>query len=429
MKIALPIITLILCVGFLISQQVSVANLKKENENLGSRITQAEHSGGSTANANGGPAHGKSGSDKRGGSSDGLPVSVAEIDLQELAETMMNAENGGGIPNFKAMFRVQSLILEASAEELENLIKKTGDLDVPDEVKRNLIGEFIGALAEHDPKKALDLAFNTAQLSVDEGRWHISGAFSKWAKKDPAGAVAWFDKENARGTFESKALSGNSHHMTQFHASAIAAIATTNPTGARDRILALPEGDRDNIFTSSQFNDLIRDDPRSFATLVRETVPEDARNRVLAEQTRNLVRGEGFDRVTKYADAIEATPAERQTIAEQAAENKFQRMGWESDTPDLEDVSELQTFLQSQNQEEAGRITGESIAQFGSSNDNFEEALGLVREVHGQNPEDDLIIGFLRSSHPSNDNEAAARDLAALIQDPTNRAEALERIK
>jgi hypothetical protein len=123
---------------------------------------------------------------------------------------MMSARSGHGVPNFKAMFRMQSLVLEATPEELESLITRAGALDVPDEVKRNLIGEFVGALAESDPKKA----------SISRSSPHTSPSIKQARSNlevlcDLRGGLSCIEQSNGLG-FEFGAESSSGVHVFQW---------------------------------------------------------------------------------------------------------------------------------------------------------------------------------------------------------------------
>ena len=426
MKIALPVITLVLCAVFLVTQQFSLSRAHEKNEDLDTRIkgaqvtqskapTQASPSG--KANR---PEHTRI--NKTTNTDNNIPDSVADIDLQSLAEMVQQAKGGGQVPNLRAMLKMQKLILEATGDELKDLIGRTAELDVSDEVKGNMLEEFVGALADHDPQAALEAAFNSEFLSFDEQSWRFGDIFSKWAKDDAGAAVAWFDREFAKGSFESKALDGGHDGLQQFQAAAIAGVLLDNPADAKARLQNISEDDRTSLLRNRRFRSLARSNPSEYATFVRDSVAdEDQQARIFTSATRELVQ-HGYDEVSSFVTQIDATPTERTAIVEQAAHRKFERMGRQTDVPSAEDVSELQGFLQANSHPDPGRVTGESIGHFGGSNDKMEQALTLVGNLHQENGDDTLILGFMEVGRRiSEDQQPQARELINRLKDSEQR--------
>ncbi len=81
MKIALPLITLVLCALFLVTQQISLSRAEEKNEDLDTRIKEVQ-----LAQSNGARQDSPSGKSSRSGphrtrkeANDNIPDSVAEI--------------------------------------------------------------------------------------------------------------------------------------------------------------------------------------------------------------------------------------------------------------------------------------------------------------------------------------------------------------
>lgn len=426
---ALPWITLAICVSFLAFQQASISSTTRSQRMLEERIAKVESSplsparDGRTASLTGSKGGGPRGAT---GSDADLPQSLAEVDLKELMEAMVRAE-GQEIPNLKVMMRIQSLILEAEPDELIDLIQRAEALEnVPDEMKRNLIGELIGGLAELEPKRALEAAFASNILDIGRNRWRFSGAFQKWVKSDPQAAIAWYDEQVATGAFDSRRLDGAEDGRLHFESTAIRSLLDSDPVRARERLLALPEDQRREIFNEGFPPS--RENARMHADLIRATIPADEQAAVLASTARNMLDHRDYDALVAYTEEIGASPVEHSAIVGEAVMRKFERHGWENKTPSAEDVAGMQQFLQAQVPEQADQLTGRSLARFGNNNQNFEQSFEMVDSMHRTNPNDDLLVGFLQESRVRGQYRDTARELANRISDPTRRDEVLERL-
>ncbi len=427
---ALPWITLAICVSFLVFQQASISSTTRSQRALEERIAKAESSplGAARRNEQAAPATRSKGGGPRGatGTDLDLPRSLAEIDLQELMEAMRRAE-GREIPSLKVMMRLQSLILEAEPDELVDLIQRAEALEnVPDDMKRDLIGELVGGLAEQDPRRALEVAFASEVLDIGRNRWRFSGAFSKWVKDDPTAAIAWYDQQVASGAFESRTLDGAQDGRIQFESAAVRSLLESNPAQAQARLLALPEDQRLALFNNGLHPS--RENAAAHADLIRTTIPADAQAAVLASSARNMLEHRDYGALAAYTEEIGASAAERSAIVAETVMRKFERHGWENKPPTAEEMAEMQQFLEAQVPEQADRLTGASLARFGRKNQNFEEAYEMIDSLHRSNPNDDLLVGFLQESHARGQHRDAARELATRITDPARRNEVLQRL-
>ncbi|NNC88014.1 MAG: hypothetical protein HKN82_06080, partial [Akkermansiaceae bacterium] len=356
-----------------------------------------------------------------------VPASIDEIDLEALAAAM-NAQQQGGMPDFKQMVRLQRFLLEADADAVAALMARAADLDLGDAARKSLLAQLVQALAQKDPRRALDLAFSSPHLDVADRTWAYTSGFTGWMKKDPATALAWFDEKIAAGGFTSKSIDGRSLARIRFEAAALGHLLGSDPARARERLEALPEEHRREILQQGHLLKVNRETEAAFAALVRETLPADLQARAYASHAHALVRRDGFQGVGEFLETIEATPAERQAIAAQAANNKLMESGRKRQLPGAADLAELRAFAEGQAPAATEVITGEALAHFAYSSGMFEETAGLIRDLHAGNPNDDILVGFLQQSRFMSDR-GAARDLAALITDPARRAAVLEKLE
>src|ERR1035437_702776 len=96
------------------------------------------------------------------------------------------------VPKMRAMWRIQSMLMEMSPGELAAQLDEIAKLDLDEESRSNFEFMILGVLAEKDPKLALDRCAD--QLGGEERWWTLAHAFGKWAGKEPVAAAACFDQ-------------------------------------------------------------------------------------------------------------------------------------------------------------------------------------------------------------------------------------------
>lgn len=432
---AIPLVTIVCCVGFLVFRQASVFSINKANTALETRISEAESSPSTPVprdQSDGSMTSAKSPGRSHAGGSASSPAraeSLGELDLDEIAESLRTARSGRS-PDLKAMIRLRSLLLEATPGELSDLIARAGTLDASDELKRELLGQFVDVLSEHDPRASLELALDSPYLSLDKQRGKFSNSFAKWMKKEPAAAIAWLDRALAQGTFESRSLDGESDTRREFEAAAVGALAYQDSALATERLLALPEDQRIHILNQGhRFQLNKRENAPAYARLVRDSLPEEQRAGVLGHAARNIVQQNGYEGVIEFADAINASESERSAIVRSSSLRQFERMNWEQRAPGAEDVARLRSFLQAEAPEAANRVTGEALGKSAGSRENFEAAAALLRDLHAEHPDDQLLLGFLESPGVRRSHREEATELAREIRDPVQREALLEKLR
>ena len=158
-----------------------------------------------------------------------------KIDWKDLAGKIGQMRNGGGMPDMRAMMRMQRLLMDLSAEELAAQLDEIAGLDIEDAARKQLQGMILGVLAEKEPKLALERS--GMQLGDENSGmyWQLSSALRKWADKEPAAAIAWLDKQIAAGKFESKSLDGKNQSLVRFEGALVGALLKTDPAAATAR--------------------------------------------------------------------------------------------------------------------------------------------------------------------------------------------------
>ena len=348
-----------------------------------------------------------------------------EIDWMSLGSKMAKGENGQ-LSDMRTMMELQTSLTALSGEQLLAELDKIDGLDLSREVRKALDGILVGMLAQKDPKAALDRWLDQVNDQGNGMSWQLSNAFQQWQKKDPATALAWFDAEISRGSFESKKLDGRSDARLRFAAVAIRRLLTSAPGDAQLRIEALPEDQRKQVFNAGLFSGLKEESHKAFADLVRAVVPEEERGEAFNAAVSAMARKD-FDQVDGFISNIQATTSEKEAIVAHAAQSRIQGLGWDGEV-DRAGVDEVRAWAATQSPDKADAITGKSLANIWGGESSFDDRVKMIETLHAEGAGDDLIISFLSENHQAQQSSEISRTLAERIRDESQRAKLLEEI-
>ena len=351
------------------------------------------------------------------------------IDWLEVAGMFGEMKNSGGVGDMRRMMSFQSKLRKMDKEQLLAALDQIQALDLGDEERSMLESMLIGPLAEKDPELVLNRFSSRLGDDTNGMSWQLANALGEWAKKDQAAAIAWLDKEIAAGTFDSKSLDGKSQMRLNFEKNLIAQLISTDPGAAEARIAALPADQRKDALNGYQFRGLKHEEQAAYADLVRSSLREEERYEVFGQQASMIASMGDFEKVGDYLDRIGATGEERIKAAEKAAIGKIAGSAHKSKVTG-EEIDTMREWLGTQAPGSIDRVTGEALAQLGSSGGKMEfpEAAAMVLKYHEQGGGDDLLTSFLeRAYYPSETEDV--RKIAEKISDPEKRAEALEKLQ
>lgn len=351
--------------------------------------------------------------------------SDGEIDWMSLGSKMAKGENGQ-LSDMRAMMELQTSLTALSGEQLLAELDKIDALDLSREVRKALDGILVGMLAQKDPKAALDRWLDQVNDQGTGMSWQLSNAFQEWQKKDPAAAMAWFDAEISKGSFESKKLDGRSDARLRFEAVAIRSLLTSDPGDAKRRIEALPEEQRKQVFNGGVFSGLKEESHKAFADLVRAVVPEGERGEAFNSAVSAMARKD-FDQVDGFISNIQATTAEKEAIVARAAQSRIQGLGWDGEV-DRAGVDEVRAWAATQSPDKADAITGRSLANIWGGESSFDNRVKMIETLHAEGAGDALIISFLSENHQAQQSSDISRALAERVRDESQRAKLLEEI-
>lgn len=361
-------------------------------------------------------------------------VTRESIDLKSMAKAMLDMNEGGGVPDMAAMLKLQKAILALSPEDLSGLISDAAKLDVPDGQKNGLLIAMLQGLGQKDPKAAVMAGSALSQgLTSQQQNMLTMGtivpSFSLWAKQDPLAARDWYDAQRAAGRFENKTLNEVSQEQVQLESGLLPALAARDATAARDRVMAMSEAQRASVL--SQARDFAEDTAarKTFAGLVRGTLPEDKQADALASAAAGLQQGNDLKKVSEFLTDVSATPSEKTKVLPQVAGSNLRDLVWNrGEIPSVENTAALRNWMETQSPGGSGKAMGESLAMVaGSGKFSQADAVALVGKLYDASPSDDLITAFTeKSGRGGNGNALLFQTLAAKIQDPARRQAALD---
>jgi hypothetical protein len=321
------------------------------------------------------------------------------IDWKKIAAQFAEIRQAGGTNDMRTIMRFRQRLQAMSKDELVAALNEIAALDFTIETRNILEQMILGPLVEKDPELALTKFIHRLHDNDGSLSSQLSNAMQKWAKKDPASAIAWFDQQIAAGKFDSKSLDGRSQSRIRFEGSLIHVLLGTDPEAAGRRLAAMPEDQRDDALSQYSFQPFKDEEQLGFATLVREQVPKKDQARTLAQQASRLVGKESYAKVTEFIARIQATPAERSASVEQAAESSILRMISHQRKITHEDLDTMHEWVTAQAPESTGRATGSALANAlqGSRKLDFSEAVELAFQYHETSDNDDALHSFLNS--------------------------------
>lgn len=351
------------------------------------------------------------------------------IDWLEIAEIFGEMADGGGMGDMRKMMSFQSKLQKMDKDELLAALDHIQTLELGEEERMMLEAMLVGPLAQKDPELLLNRFSDRLGDERTGMSWQLANALGEWAKKDQAAAIAWFEKEIAAGTFDSKSLDGKSIIRLHFETSLITQLISTDPAAAEARIAALPSDQRKDALKGFGFQQLKEEDQAAYADLVRANLSEEERYEVFGQQASMIAMMGNLDKVNTYLDQIGATGEERTKAAEQAATGKLTSAAHQSKITE-EKIDSMREWLGTQAPDSVERVTGEALGQVANmgGSTKFSEAAAMVLKYHEQGGSDELLTSFLEKTYHGGGKEEA-RKIAERISDPEKRDEALKKLK
>ncbi|MBK1828671.1 hypothetical protein [Haloferula rosea] len=399
-----PAVAVAVAAGWIGSRKQAVAQMEEEIVVLQARIERAKRDAGA----------GGEGERRPGRDADG------RADWHQVVDWLAAAEAGGH--GMRSQMKLQRFILELTDEELIAGIEEMDSLDLGARLKASLESMLIGQLIERDPAVGMGYFH---RLDREEHGWMLARGFGRWLESDAGAAMAWFDQEIDKGTFESRSLDGRQEERKRFESVLLRSLLKTNPDAASARLQTMPESLRFEVLSAyGQWND-----PGKFeglAELARANLSAEKCDEVLAQHARHLAsQSEGDPRkISQYLEKIEATAEEREHIAESVALTLMMAEGGHQGVLRLEVMEEIQAWVSEEAPGSLGRVTGKILGmQWGDTS--REERVELLKKFHAEGMGDELVTTFFEVDGSNRDPEMM-RELSALLNDEDSRAALLE---
>lgn len=402
--------------AWIFSQNLEIASLLARNSDLTDQIAAHTSRPGSAASDPTANSRGANSSQEK---------AKARIDWKFIGSKFAESVNGT-FNDVHTQLRLQQQLQSMPPDELVQAIAEIQALDLPEQHRSMLEQWVAGALILKDPQLALETF--SPRINEPQGiwSWTLANALKGWAEKDPAAAATWFDKQAADGLLVTKSLDGSNSARTNFEGSLLSTLITRDPAEVSRRLMELPEEQRAETLRHHQFAGLKEKDHKTYADLVRRSLPEKEHAVTLSGPATRLV-SDGYDNVSAYLDRINATPAERTLAARRAAEDRISTLAYRQNLSTTE-VDEMRTWAEKQAPGSSDEITGKSLARTIQHNNpsTFKSASDLVLQYHAKGSGDDLIFHFLENQHDDR-NKDTIRDLAQKITDPERREAILKK--
>ncbi len=320
-------------------------------------------------------------------------------------------------------------LAEMTREQLLAALDEVASLGLEPKIQVMLENAFVESLVEKDPELALARFAARIHDDPDGLGTELSPALLAWASKDLTAATAWFDQAIATGIFQSKTLDGRSDPRLEFEAALAGVMLASDPAAVRRRIAALPEDQRADTLQQIKLSELTPAAQKDYFDLVRSLLPVDERDGPLNSAFSELIPDGDYQKSASFLDAIQATPEERISIAESAADRQLEAIA-EKRNLTREDVSATRDWLTRQSPAMADKLIGGAMGAASQEGGEvgFSKLAELILEVHASSGNDDALVAFLNdadtSAHPGK-----AQLLAGKIADPQRREEMLESLK
>ncbi len=418
-----PVILLILAGVWIASPRREISTFEEANTALQKQIADALSKG-----PNIDPTHATP-TASAGAAKDKEPLNWKKLIGQF---TEMNQKDGAA--GKRAIARLEQCVAAMSKEELVAALEDIAARGSLEGFRSTLEGLIMKPLLAKDAEPGLTYYANRVQEKTNTVAWSLSNALAAWAAKDPAKAIAWFDRQLADGKFDSKSLKEEPEQRYLVEGALIRGLLRSAPDAATLRASTMSKDELVQVLSCFTFLASAKEeDQLTLATLIRAQLPEKDRAAVLARPLTIRGAGDGYYAgVNEYMDRITATPAERRVCVEEAAKYKLREITMEEEGITEKSLDALREWAMTQAPDSTDRITGKALAHslqvHSGDEQKFAKASEWILGYHRASGNDELITSFLGGIiFPQNKDQARA--LAAQITDPKRREDALNKLK
>lgn len=280
-----------------------------------------------------------------------------------------------------------------------------------------LKGLLIGALIKKDPLLALDRLAGKTEEGSGMSPTALARGMKELAMKDPATAVAWFDRGVADGTFKSKRLDGISRARLELEGALITGLISSDPAAATERLKAMPEGTRESKINDYANQPLDEGKQVAFVKMIRELLPESSQRVLISNQAAELAGQGGLAAVSEFLVRVDVTDVERARAVESAVSRRLWMQALQAAIVPG-DIDSLRQWAATEAPGSEERVTGSALSNLGLQD--FPTAAALALKYHEQSEGDELLRVFL-AGVSMEEHGKEARAMAEKIRDESLR--------
>lgn len=269
--------------------------------------------------------------------------------------------------------------------EWVGLVKQTAECRAVFGTKARLMQSLMRAMTLSDPGFALTTVFDAIVDQGGQDKWGAwlepERSFAKWADKDPSGALAWMQRQQAAGILKHDPGSDRPDFLNEVTESLLWEMLTQQTTGrerfisslgTQDLIARLPQAAYNNGDLPGEKEHVDLSWVNTFAQAIRDYVPQSEQPRafealfsVVEMQSMNLGRDHQLSDLTPVLRAAGLTPLELETFVHTEALARMKHAFLKKKrTPNPEAERKLtETWLRELVPAKAERMMGEILSQ------------------------------------------------------------------
>jgi len=333
-----------------------------------------------------------------------------ELDWDQVIDWLQGGQSEAS--EMRSSMKLKKLMFEMSDEELMAAIDEVASLDLGRKIREKLDTMLVDQLIQRDPAMALPRYID--RISDAKRSWSFRRGFATWLSEDPGGAVAWFDDEIGKGTFESRALDDRAGPRAAFEGALLRSLLDGDLAIASARLEGMSEDLRVEVL--AERSGLRKGEHvEELATLAREQLSSEKSLEVLGRYAEARVYPKGAESVGSYLEEIDASVEEREGVVERVAVKLVPWSGDFSGEISTESVDEIREWVSEEAPGSMDRVTG-GILGFQWKGPSAEARVEMLKEYHAMGAGDEMIMGFLEAGPAMRDPEVI-RELAGLVVD------------
>ncbi len=337
------------------------------------------------------------------------------IDWESIFRLQGDDDGSGRVTNFRDIrelmldHRLKAMSLEGLLAELNRI----AELEVPDPMKVKAEARIHHILSEKDPLFALTHLQGLLGGKPDIA-FPLGNALKQYMKSDPAGAVAWLDRQIAEGRLDVKSLTGRNTDRERLEGVLIAGLMASDPDAAAERLSLLRPEDRPLVL--AQFARGIKvEDQAAYARMVRAAFPEGEQPALIAKGA--WVPFGNYQKVDDYLERISATPPEQLAACQEAAASTISTITRNRKLTAAE-LEKTWRWLEDRAPGSNARLFGGALGPILTSS--YHQDMADVADLvlrYGDRPGGEEVLRVFFSGREALRKKEQSRQVAAFIQD------------